>query len=175
MMFRTPLAGLVLALLAFSAEAFPGRAAAPLPEGRLMGLSGNRHGASFVALDQSSRRGPLVDAWVMRIFAEPVVLSAPDDKTRVEVVQSFTHWALDCTGRTARRISDDGFDASGKWLIADIVPQKPEPPTAIEPSSVADFLAKFFCDGQKPPQMMTVTGHAAALDLIHRIKQHPPG
>jgi hypothetical protein len=155
----------IFGLAASNAQAFPGNAAAPLPDGRLMGLSGNEHGASFVALDQSSKQGPLADAWAMRVFAKPVVLSGPQDKNQTIVTQSFAHWHLDCGRRTSEKLSEDGFDVSGKWLIGLVPRGHIGPPERIEPNSTEDFLAKFLCEGRQPPQVSIVKGHAAAVEL----------
>jgi hypothetical protein len=132
-----------------------------------MGLAMNGRAMNFIALDQNSKAGSTADAWVLRVFLPPIVLSAPHDKVRVESAQSFIHWRLDCAHRTARRMSDDAFDADGRWLLGSSIP---EPEAPIEANSTQDFLAKFMCDGSKPPQPVIVTGHAAALQLARQAR-----
>jgi hypothetical protein len=128
----------------------------------------NGRAANFVALDQSSKKDATVDAWVFRVFVPPVVLGDSHDKTRLESAQSFIHWRVDCTHRTARRVSDDAFDAEGHWLLSVTVPERPEPDAPIEADSTQDYLAKFMCEGVSPPQAIIVTGHVAALELARR-------
>jgi hypothetical protein len=159
--------------IASPAASYPGRATAPLPEGRLLALSGNSQGASFVAIDQSSMHGGVVDAWVMRVLAEPVVLSSPSEKPEVTVSQTFSHWKVQCAERTAVELSGDGFDPAGRWRIEGVDIHRPGPPRKIEPNSAQDFLARVYCDGQQPPRPVVVVGHAAAVALMQRVKAGP--
>jgi hypothetical protein len=138
---------------------------APLPEGRLLLVGGNSAAANFVALDQSTKGGPTADEWQFRVFAKPVELSRPGDANRKVSTQSLAHLKVDCAKRTFVQLSLDAFDESGRWVLG----MEAERARAIEANSTQDFLAKVMCDGVQPPQVVVVTGHAAAVKLARQI------
>ena len=140
----------------------------PLPEGRLLLFAGNGFGANFLALDQTSKSGSEVDAWVFTVPAQPYNLMGHNPDRRV--AQYLRHLTFDCARRgTYVELSEDAFNEAGQrvvWLPA-------ESPQPIEPRSTEDFLAKVMCDGQNPPDSNIVIGHSAAVRVAHLILSPP--
>ena len=121
--------------------------------------------ANFVALDQSTKGGPVADVWQFRVFARPVELSKPGAAVHKVSIQSLAHLKIDCAKRTFVQLSLDAFDEADRWVLG----MEPERARAIETDSTQDFLARVMCDGVQPPQVVVVTGHTAALRLARQV------
>jgi len=137
----------------------------PLPDGRLLLVSGNVRSANFIALDKTTKHGPAADFWVLKVVSPPMLLGPADNPRQLVVEQTFAHFKIDCTKRLIAKLSDDGFQPGGRWVIA--APGFPFEPIAR--NSAEDFMAKVLCAGAQPPASNVVVGHAAALDVARRI------
>lgn len=142
---------------------------APLPDGRLLLVSGNSRSANFIALDESSKNQTDVDLWVFTVMSPPIVLSGATDPKRLIVAQTLAHFSIACATRRVTKLSEDGFDDVGRWLIAG----PGDAPAPIVRDSAQDFMARVMCDGVQPPSASPIMGHAAALAVARRILDHP--
>jgi hypothetical protein len=142
---------------------------APLPDGRLLLVSGNSRSANFIALDKSSKNQTDVDLWVFTVMSPPIALGGATDLKRLVVAQTFAHFSIACVTRRVTKLSEDGFDEVGKWLIAG----PGDAPAPIVRDSAQDFMARVMCDGVQPPSTSPVIGHVAALAVARRILDQP--
>jgi hypothetical protein len=125
----------------------------------LLAVSGNSHGVAFLALDQSTKRGSVADIWTLTVQARPLALS--DTESSSEYVR---HMSIDCAKRTFSLISEDAYDAADRWVLW--MPSRPS--SAIEPSSVQDFMARVVCDGVSPPRRIIVHSPKEAREMTKK-------
>lgn len=130
-----------------------------LPDGPLLGVSGNDDQATFLEIDQTSRHNDMVEVTLFQVFIHGIRMN---DRVAAQMV---VRERFDCNKRTEVLLGGQAFDAAGNlvlWL--------PEfPPDPIRPGATEDHVAKVVCDGVRLPPTNVVTGHAAAVRMAHEM------
>jgi hypothetical protein len=137
----------------------------PLPNGRLLLFSGNNSGASFIALDQTSKSGKLADVWTLSVAQVPNCLAG---KGRPDgcVTEFTSRYAVDCSRlQSITLVSSEGFNSAGKRIVW--LPRQPS--KAVEASSLEDHVIAVMCLGVGPPpgRGTVVVGNDAAVRVAH--------
>ena len=140
----------------------PAIAQLKLPDGPLLGVSGNERHANFIETDQTSRHNDLVEVTIFIVYT-------PGLPMRGHLAsQMVRRERYDCAKRTQTELGAQAFDDAGRlvmWLPA-------YPPENIREGAAEDYVAKVVCDGVSLPPTNTVIGHAAAMRVAHEMVPH---
>ena len=155
-MFKSARFALVLALSVLPSLGYAQPKQEQRPQGRLQLVATGSTAAFFVALDQTSKAGDVVDAWIYSVYDPPVT-----NRNTEEVVQ---HKTFDCEARAMTQLGLSAF--SGDQLNDSA--EAPPGQAVSEPveSVGANFrILRMLCDGVSPAVANIANGHAEALKM----------
>lgn len=142
-----------------------------LPAGKLLPVSSDARGATFLVLDGAAKIDGVADFWTFEVFDPPLHIS----ETKA-VVQGLTHHRIECAKQLQTRVFASGYDEAGLALV--VLGALPAGP--VTDGTALALVGKALCDGVELPTANVETGHQAALktarDLIERpsVFEKPP-